>query len=298
MAACNTKWTAKAADTAKSAKTESTSMPQGSKEHDSRLSFSSIINQNPMLSSDEKKELINKRGTAEWPAAKKKLVLGNLRLVASIAKEYAWIDGCSFDDVMSHGVIGLMKALDRFDLEAGTKFSTYGSKWIRQEIRDELLYKRGIIRIPAYMEKLITKFKKCKAELFQEGIWNPTVEMLSQRMRIPEKKVQQLLEICEMSIISLDASSDSFLISDMVSSTSRMEDEAVEKITLKDVTKAIKKLKPIEQKVILMRFGFIDGEPMTLEQCAREIGYSIEGCRQIQESAIQKLQADYKDRKK
>ncbi len=299
MTACNAKGEAKTADTAKSTRSKYTDTSQNIKEHDSNLSFRSIISQNPMLSSEEKKELINKKETEEWPEARKKLVLGNLRLVASIAKEYVWMDDCSFDDIMSHGVIGLMKALDHFDLEADTKFSTYGTKWIRQEIRDGLLYKRGIIRTPAYMEKLITKFKKSKDEFIQKGIGNPSVAMLSEQMGVPEKKIQQILEICKISTISLDelvnSGSDSILLGDTLFANA--EDEAVEKITLKDVAKAMKKLKPVEQKVIMMRFGFMNGEPMTLEQCARETGYSIEGCRHIQETAIQKLQADYMGRK-
>lgn len=82
------------------------------------------------------------------------------------------------------------------------------------------------------------------------------------------------------------------------SSTTNVEKEAVEKVTLSDVAAAIKKLEPIEQQVVMMRFGFIDGTPMTLEQCAKETGYSAEGCRRIQASAIRKLQADYKERGK
>ena len=87
MTACNAKGEAKTADTAKSTRSKYTATSQNIKEHDSNLSFRSIISQNPMLSSEEKKELINKKETEEWPEARKKLVLGNLRLVASIAKE-------------------------------------------------------------------------------------------------------------------------------------------------------------------------------------------------------------------
>ena len=92
MTACNAKGETKTADTAKSTRSKYTDTSRNIKEHDSNLSFRSIISQNPMLSSEEKKELINKKETEEWPEARKKLVLGNLRLVASIAKEYVWMD--------------------------------------------------------------------------------------------------------------------------------------------------------------------------------------------------------------
>jgi len=299
MAACNIEKAAMAEDTAK---TKSDRMSQGSREYVNELSFNSIINQYPMLSAKEEKDLIRKKESEDWPTAKEKLVLGNLRLVASIAKKYDWMDGCSFDDIVSHGVIGLMKAIDRFDPKAGTKLSTYGSYWIQQEIRDELLYKRGQIRSPAYLEKMATRLKRCQTELAREGITDPSVEMLSERTGIPEKKVSKIMNTCNMGVISMDtpvgSDKEDLRIGDVIPSRDSVEDEAVKKITLLDVADAIKKLKPIEQIVIMMRFGFIDGKPITLEQCAKETGYSSEGCRHIQESAIRKLQADYKDKKK
>lgn len=298
MAACNAERTR---DVAKPAKKDC-SMSHGSIEHGNGLSFSTIINESPMLSEKEQTELLGRKGTSEWPAAREKLVLSNLRLVTSIAKKYAWMDGCSFDDIMSHGVIGLMKALDRFDPEAGAKLSTYGTKWIKQEIRDELLYKRGQIRNPAYMEKLITKMKRCQEEFSHEGVRNPAVWMLAERMGLPEKKVQQLLDVSKMGLVSMDApvgdEVNASTIESMIPSAKSVEDEAVEKITLNDVAAAIRKLKPIEQKVIMMRFGFIGGRPMTLEECARETGYSLEGCRHIQQAAVRKLQEDYLGRKR
>lgn len=265
------------------------------------LTFSSIIDRYPMLSAEEQKELIQKKGSKDWPAAKEKLVLGNLRLIASIAKKYAWLDGCSFDDIVSHGVIGLMKAIDHFDPDADTKLSTYGTYWIQQEIREELLYKKGQVRIPVYLKKMAARLKQCRTELAQEGVTEPAIRLLSERTGIPEEKVRKIMDACAVGVISLDApiggEQNDPLVADTIPSVGSVEDEVVKKITLMDVMDAIKKLKPIEQQIIRMRFGFIDGKPMTLEQCAEATGYTASGCRNIQESAIQKLQADYRDKK-
>jgi len=261
------------------------------------LSFSSIMNQYPMLSPKQEKELINKKGTAEWPEAKEKLLLSNLRLVKNIERRYEWIDGCSLDDVVSHGVIGMMKAIDRFDPNEGTRLSTYGTQWILQEIRDELLYKKGQIRNPAYMEKLVARLKRCRTELEQEGIPNPSLGLLSERTGIPMKNIHKVIAVCNMDMISMEAAvssdTDDLVVGDALTSGESIEDKAVENLTLLDVAKAIKKLKPIEQKIIMMRFGFIDGKPMTFAQCAKETGHSEENCRWISEEAIKKLQADY-----
>ncbi len=266
------------------------------------LTFRSIINQYPVLSLKEERALIGKKGTKEWPKAKDKLVLSNLRLVVSIARRYAWIDGCSFDDVMSHGVIGLMKALDRFDPKEGVRFSTYGTQWILQEIRDGLLYKKGQIRSPAYMEKLVARLKKCRAELAQEGIPDPSAELLSERTGLSIKNIHKISAVSNMDMISMEASvgsdKDDLVVGDTLTSWENIEDEAVRKITLMDVAEAIKKLGSIEQKIIMMRFGFIDGETMTFEQCAKATGYSPESCRRINKGAIKKLQADYMEKKK
>lgn len=293
---------AKAEDTAKS---ENTYMSRRAKVSRSStdygdangLSFSSIMNQYPVLSPKEGKELINKKNTEEWPEAKEELLLSNLRLVTSIARRYAWIDGCSFDDVVSHGVIGLMKALDRFNPEEDVRLSTYGTQWIQQEIRDGLLYKKGQIRNPAYMEKLVARLKRCRAELAQEGVSNPSMELLSERTGIPMKNIHKVIAVCNMDMVSMEASvssdNDDLVVGDALTSGESIEDEAVNNVTLLDVAEAIRKLEPLEQKIIMMRFGFIDGKPMTFEQCAKETGYSAESCRRFSEAAIKKLQADY-----
>ncbi len=305
MARCSTqKVTEKAAETAKShgmAKPGSSRVPKSSREEANRLSVKAIMDQYPVLSAAEEKELVSRKGTGQWPQAKEQLVLHNLRLVASIARKYDWMDEYSFDDIVSHGVIGLMAAIDRFDPRAGTKLATYATHWILQEIRDSLLYKRGQVKRPAYLEKMAAKLRRCYSELARDGDSSPSDQLLSQRTGIPERKVREIMDIYGKNAISMNAGvgdAEDAQVGDMIPSNVNVEDEAVRKITLMDIAEAVKKLKPIEQQIIMMRFGFVDGSPMTLEQCAEETGYSIEGCRQVQETAIRKLQADYRETKK
>lgn len=301
MARCVTET---AAETAKShgvARPRSSCMPRSSREEANRLSVDAIMGQYPVLSTAEEKELVSRKGTNQWPQAKEQLVLHNLRLVASIARKYDWMDEYSFDDIVSHGVIGLMEAIDRFDPRVGTKLATYATYWILQEIRDGLLYKRGQVKRPAYLEKMAAKLKRCCSELARDGESSPSDQLLSQRTGIPERKVREIMDIYGQNVISMNAGigdAGDAQVGDMVPSNVNVEDEAVRKITLMDVAEAVKKLKPIEQQVIMMRFGFVGGSPMTLEQCAKETGYSVEGCRQVQETAIRKLQANYRESKK
>lgn len=302
MARCK-KVTETAAETAKShgvARPGASCMPKSSREEANRLSVDAIMDQYPILSAAEEKELVSRKGTSQWPQAKEQLVLHNLRLVASIARKYDWMDEYSFDDIVSHGVIGLMEAIDRFDPQVGTKLATYATYWIFQEIRDGLLYRRGQVKKPAYLEKMAAKLKRCCSELARDGDSSPSDQLLSQRTGIPERKVREIMDIYGKNVISMNADigdAGDAQVGDMVPSNVNVEDEAVRKITLMDVAEAVKKLKPIEQQVIMMRFGFVGGSPMTLEQCSEKTGYSVEGCRQVQETAIRKLQADYKKTK-
>lgn len=271
------------------------------------ISFREIINQNPMLSPDESRALIKKKGTAEWPAAREKLILGNLKLVVSVAKKYAWLDGCSMDDIVSHGIIGMMKALDRYDPTVETTVATYAVYWIEASINDELLYQQSLIRNPAYVEKLLLKLGQYQRQVFLETGAKASVAALAKMMEMPEEKVHYLLKLQHRNVASLDDSvgasakvqvrdsdgEDDLFISEVVPSAVSVEEEVVRRITLRQVTAAIRKLKPFEQKVIALRFGFVGGEPLTLQQCAKKLDCSDESIRRALASAIRKLQDDY-----
>lgn len=285
---------------AKSVRVSHSHAPRSSRADVNGISTSAMISSCPMLSAAETSRLLSLKGTAQWPQAKEQLVLGNLRLVASIARRYDWMDGCSFDDIVSHGVIGLMTALDRFDPKTGLKLSTYATHWILQEIRDGLLYKRSQLKNPAYLEKMVARVKRCRSDLEKEGETNPSDELLAQRTGIPKAKVTKIRHIYK-DVVSMNTEighADDMQLGDLIPSSVSVEDNALTKITLMDIAESIKKLRPIEQQVIMMRFGFINGTPMTLEECAKETGYTAEGCRYVQETAIRKLQADYLDGRK
>lgn len=285
---------------AKSVRVSHSHAPCGSRADVNGISTSAMINSCPMLSAAETSRLLSLKGTAQWPQAKEQLVLGNLRLVASIARRYDWMDGCSFDDIVSHGVIGLMTALDRFDPKTGLKLSTYATHWILQEIRDGLLYKRSQLKNPAYLEKMVARVKRCRSDLEKEGETNPSDELLAQRTGIPKSKVTKIRHIYK-DVVSMNTEighANDMQLGDLIPSNVSVEDNALTKMTLMDIAESIKKLRPVEQQVIMMRFGFINGTPMTLEECAKETGYTAEGCRYVQETAIRKLQADYLDGRK
>ncbi len=273
-----------------------------SPDDDPGLSFRSIINRNPILSHEEIQELFNMKGTPEWPAAREKLVLSNLRLVVKVASKYVFREICSLDDVVSYGVIGLIKAIDRFDIKAGTRLSTYAVYWIEETICSELIYKKDLIRLPDYVHKLAIKLDKILKASERDTGSKPSMETLAKLMGLPESKVQFIMNLRHRDTFSLDApvsddrtdtDTSDLVFGEAIPSEQDVEEEAVKRVSLSDIMSAVKKLEPFEQRVIMLRFGFVGGEPMSLRQCAKELGCSDETVRRTANAAIQKLQHDY-----
>src|SRR5215207_840656 len=146
------------------------------------------INESPLLTADEEKQLSRRIIHHQDMAARERMVRSNLRLVVNIAKHYV-NRGLSLPDLIEEGNIGLLKAVEGFDPDNGSRFSTYASWWIKQSIKRALINGVQPIHIPAYMVELMTKFKIATRELDNTLGRLPSVDELSAHMKMSKKKI-------------------------------------------------------------------------------------------------------------
>ena len=225
--------------------------------------------------------------------ARKKLIQANLRLVVSIAKKYTG-QGVLFMDLVQEGTLGLIKAVNRFDYSKGFKFSTYATWWIRQTIARAIANNSKVIRIPVHMTDKIRLVKKAIFELSYHTGKEPSVEEISEKIKLPIKQVEMVLNTIKLEPVSLDTPiADNLSLEDYISDDNYISPEGnVQNILLKkSVEKILNDLTVKERRILIERFGIDGNKPKTLEQLGREMGFSKERIRQIEATAIKKLRA-------
>src|ERR1043165_7287260 len=146
------------------------------------------INESPLLTADQEKELGRKIINENCPESRERMVRSNLRLVVNIAKHYVG-RGLSLPDLIEEGNIGLLKAVEGFDPENGCRFSTYASWWIKQAIKRALINGVQPIHIPAYMVEMMTKFKQAMRQLEDKLGRMPNIDELSDYLKMSVKKL-------------------------------------------------------------------------------------------------------------
>ncbi len=271
-------------------KEEKTPLTVSSGEEDMRQ-YLQEIRQYPLLSAQEERELAKGCARGDEDAIRK-MVNSNLRLVVSVAREYAG-RGVSLMDLIQEGSIGLLAAAKKFDYTRDYRFSTYATKWIRQGVTRCLMNHSGVIRVPVHTAERIRKLTAVRTALTQELEREPTDGEIAERAGIPEAKVRQLLqaapETCSLDAPAGDSEDGTLgvLLEDI--QAPQPQEELVREELKSTMDRLIEKLSPRQQQVLRLRFGMEDGACHSLEEIGTQMGVSKERARQIERQAMDKL---------
>ena len=263
---------------------------------DSFQLFMNEAGQYPLLTAAQEVELA-KRIERGDKAAKDLMINSNLRLVVSVAKRYQG-HGLSMGDLTQEGIIGLIRAVEKFDWRRGFKFSTYATWWIRQAVQRGVANKSRTVRIPVHIVEREHKLARAERELLVELGRQPTEEELAERSKLRLDHVREIREAGRV-VASIDqpiGSDGETAFGELLAAEDpSTEEEATVALRQDAVQRALAHLPERERRVLELRFGIgNDGEPTSLEQIGKQLGLTRERVRQIETEALRRL-ADSRD---
>jgi len=245
----------------------------------------------PLLTAQEEIEL-SKKALKGDKKARAKMIRANLRLVINIAKHYS-SPSTPLLDLIEEGNIGLMKAVEKFNPNRGFRFSTYAAWWIRQSVIRSISDQSRVVRIPVYMNELMSKWKKTKESLSQKLKRQPQQEDIAKKMKLSVERVSEISSFTNKTT-SLESSvgdeNDTELKELIEDKTTASPDSEVNTFIEKEkMDDLLENISERERDILDLRFGMEDGSPQTLAEVAKKLGVSRERVRQIEANALKKL---------
>jgi RNA polymerase primary sigma factor len=230
---------------------------------------------------------------ADGQQARHRMIQCNFFLVVSIAKKYV-NQGFGLLDLIQEGNMGLIRAADKFDYRRGTRFSTYATYWIRQNISRYIGTQRHAVRLPSHQAEALSRFKRIESDLAQEEQAPPPLDAVADEMHIPLSNLVHLLNITQPSLsLETPRESDDRPLGDTLEGTMTppVDETVTDTLLREEVGDVLATLTSRESRVLELRFGLRDGEPRTLEAIAQRFGLTKERIRQIEGEALRKLRS-------
>jgi RNA polymerase primary sigma factor len=244
----------------------------------------------PLLTAAEEVELAKRVETGDGQA-KDTMINSNLRLVVSIAKRYQG-HGLSLLDLIQEGVIGLIRAVEKFDWRRGFKFSTYATWWIRQAVQRGVANKSRTIRIPVHIAEREARIGRAERELTAKLGRPPTDDEIAVAAKVSIKHLNEVRQAAR-AVTSLDkplGDDGDASIGDLVGgSGDDVEAEVEVSLTEATLHRALENLPAREREIIRLRYGLTGDDPKSLEQIGRQLGLTRERVRQIEGHALERL---------
>lgn len=254
----------------------------------------------PILTKEEEIELAKKVATGD-KQAKQEFIERNLRLVVSIARDISQkyqIRSMSFLDLVQEGNIGLIKAVDKYDLTMGYKFSSYATWWINQSITRAIQNKDRNIKIPNNVDEDIRKLKQAKSKLQNQCKTEIEKQELAKELNTSIEKITEL-EIISQDTVSLNTFTKTFGSEEtetelgcfIQTTEPSLEETVINNIMIEDLNHILThcNLSQIEVDVLKLRYGFDDDCPKTYEAVGKIIGCCYQNVQKIEQKALKKI---------
>ena len=248
------------------------------------------IGSGPLLTREEERELARRKDAGD-ETARQRLIESNLRLVMSVARNYARAD-VPLLDLIQEGNLGLMRAVEKFDYKLGYKLSTYATWWIRQAITRALVDQGRTIRLPLHVADEVRRLLRTRRQLAQKLNREPTLSELAAEAKQAESRVQELLELIETPVsLETPVGDGESLFGDLLEDAraSAPLELTADRARAKELVEALGTLEPRLRRVVTLRFGLEGGKPYTLDEIGADVGVTRERVRQLETRALRQL---------